>query len=88
MAKSGVLTLDPYLAEMRKSKRNQLTGGEATPDENVPWWAPLLCNWGLYTAAVGSGDEWAEERVETVLGAEAVVVAGYLVDHDGHQVWG
>lgn len=67
---------------MRKSKRNQLTGGEETPGENVPQRALLLYCWGPHEARVGgttgTGDEWAVDRAGTVMGAGA----GVAVDRD------
>lgn len=75
---------------MRKSKQNQLTGGEETPGENVPQRALLLCCWGLHAAAVGgitgSGGEWAEDGAGPVMGVEAGVAVGLVVGHDGSQV--
>lgn len=82
----GGFTLNPYLAEMKKSKRNQLTGGEETLGENVP--QLLLCCWGLHVAVVGgitgTGDEWAEDGAQSVMrdGAGVAVCLGV----DGPQV--
>ncbi len=82
--------MDPYLAEMRKSKQSQLTGGEETPGENVPQRALLLCCWGPHAAAVGGitgvGDEWAGDGAGPVIGAGAGVAVGLGVGHDGFQV--
>lgn len=75
---------------MRKSKQNQLTGGEETPGENVPQRALLLCCWGPHVAAVGgiagTGAEWAEDGAGPVTGAGAGVAVGLVVAHDGPQV--
>lgn len=86
----GVLTSDPYLAEMRKSKQNQLTGGKETPGENVPQRALLLCCWGPHVAAAGGttgiGVEWDEDGAGPVMGAGAGVAVGLEVAHDGPRV--
>lgn len=75
---------------MRRSKQNQLTGGEATPGENVPQRALLLGCWGQHEAAVEgiteTGDEWAEDGGGSVTGAGAGVAVGLGVVHDGPQV--
>ncbi|TNN84685.1 hypothetical protein EYF80_005100 [Liparis tanakae] len=68
---------------MRKSKRNQLTGGEGTPVENAPQRARPPCCWGPHAAAVegiaGTGDEWAEEIAGPVIGAGTGVAVGIAV---------
>lgn len=85
MALSGVLTLYPYLAERRKSKQSQLTGGEETLGENVL----LLCCWGLHVTVVGNitgiGDDWDEDGAQPVMMAQAGVAGCLGVPHDGPQ---
>lgn len=54
---------------MRKSKQNQLTDGDKTPDVNVKQRA-LLCSWGLRKAEF---ETRAEDREVTGTGAEAGV---------------
>lgn len=74
---------------MRKSKQNQLTGGEETPCENVPQQALLLCCWGPHVAAVGgitgTGAGCAEDGAQPALGAVVGLAVGFGVAHDGPQ---
>lgn len=59
------LALVSYLAEMKKSKQNQLTGGEVNPGASLRGWTLLLCSWGPYTDAAGTEEEGDEDRSET-----------------------
>lgn len=75
---------------MKKSKQNQLTGGEETPAENVPQQALLLCCRCLLAAAgggiTGSGDAQAEDEDGTVMRAGTALAVGCDVGHNGLQV--
>lgn len=78
---------------MRKSTRNQLTGGEETPGENALQRALLPCCWGPCAAAVvggntGTGDDWAEDGAGSAMEAGAGEAGGLVVGHDGPQVEG
>lgn len=75
--------MDPYLAEMRKSRQNQLTGGGETPVENLPLWGLLLCCWGLQLAVFEAVAVTDNERPMT---AEAAVASVFGAGHDGLHV--
>ena len=86
----GVHASDPYLAETRRSTRNQLTGGEETPGESTPQRALLLRCWGPRVAAAGgirgTEEEWTGYKAGAGTRAGAAVEAGSGVGHVGRQV--
>lgn len=84
------LPLNPYLAEMKKSKQSQLTGGEETRSERVTQWALLLCCWALHALAVegmaGTVDDWIDDAAEAVIWSGAGLALGLGAAHDDPHV--